>query len=105
MLQKTHQRSGRPAALVLKSPELATYFPHAAVLLPAARFVISVRDPKDTIASMIEVGEKHRQRRANSFLAGAGRRINAHFPASRMFFLPVFKHLHTPEIPCIASFL
>src|SRR3546814_5105671 len=40
MLQKTHQRSGRPAALVLKSPELATYFPHAAVLIPAARFVI-----------------------------------------------------------------
>src|SRR3546814_18127688 len=70
MLQKTHQRSGRPAALVLKSPELATSFPHAAVLLPAARFVISVRDPMDTTAPMIYVSEKHRQPPATSVLPG-----------------------------------
>src|SRR3546814_17593724 len=107
MLQKTHQRSGRPAALVLKSPELATYFPHAAVLLPAARFVISVRDPKDTIASLIEVGEKPRQRRANSSLAGAARDIHALCASSRRFYLPVLQSMTHPAYassPRVLSF-
>src|SRR3546814_5975830 len=77
LLQETHTRLGQPEALVLKSPELSTYFPHAADLFPEARFVISVRDPKDTIASMIEVGERHRRSGVNSFLAAAGRNIDA----------------------------
>jgi hypothetical protein len=94
LLQETHQRLGRPDALVLKSPELSTYFPHAAALFPAARFVISVRDPKDTIASMIKVGERHRQGGVKSFLAGAGRNLNALCTSYRQFYLPVMKAIN-----------
>ena len=91
LLQETHQRLGGPDALVLKSPELSTYFPHAAALFPAARFVISVRDPKDTIASMIKVGEKHRQDGVNSFLARADRNLKVLCTSYRQFYLPVIK--------------
>src|SRR3546814_9039261 len=45
---------------------------------------------------MIEVGEKHRQRRANSFLAGAGRDINALCASYRRFYLPVLKAMNDP---------
>lgn len=91
LLRETHTRLGQPEALVLKSPELSTYFPHAADLFPEARFVISVRDPKDTIASMIEVGERHRRSGVNSFLAAAGRNIDALSKSYRQFYLPVMQ--------------
>src|SRR3546814_1868167 len=82
----------------LKSPELSTYFPHAADLFPEARFVISVRDPKDTIASMIEVGERHRRSGVNSFLAAAGRNIDALSKSYRQFYLPVMQTMGRNQI-------
>src|SRR3546814_17852187 len=60
LLRETHTRLGQQEALVLKSPELSTYFPHAAELFPEARFVNSVGDPKDPTASTIEVGARAR---------------------------------------------
>ena len=89
LLAETHERLGRPQHLVLKSPELSHYLPQAAALLPRARFVISIRDPKDTIASMIGVGEKHRQKGVSSFLAGAGRDIGRLCASYRQFYTPV----------------
>ena len=44
--------------LVLKEPHLTMLFPELAELLPQAKFVCVVRDPRDVIASMIEVGRK-----------------------------------------------
>ena len=44
--------------LVLKEPHLTMLFPELVELLPAARFICVVRDPRDVIASMIEVGRK-----------------------------------------------
>ena len=93
LLQKTHHRLGRPDCLILKNPELSTYFPLAAALMPRARFIVSVRDPKDTIASMIGVGEKHRQNGVNSFLASAGRDVDKLCASYRQFYLPVFQSL------------
>ena len=44
--------------LVLREPHLTMYFPELSELLPRARFVCVIRDPRDVIASMIEVGRK-----------------------------------------------
>ncbi|WP_299398933.1 sulfotransferase [Pelagibius sp.] len=93
LLRETHRRLDHPDCLVLKNPELSTYFPQAAALLPSARFVVSVREPKDTIASMISVGEKHRQSGVNSFLAGVGRDIAKLSASYRQFYLPVLRAL------------
>ncbi len=89
LLDQTHERLGRPQCLVLKNPELSRFIPQAALLIPDARFVVSVRDPKDTIASMIRVGEKHREDKVKSFLAGAGRDIRALCASYRQFYIPL----------------
>ncbi|MBI1733486.1 MAG: sulfotransferase [Gammaproteobacteria bacterium] len=44
--------------LVLREPHLTMLFPELAELLPRARFLCLIRDPRDVIASMIEVGRK-----------------------------------------------
>ena len=89
LLLETHKQIGEPSRLVLKSPELSIYFPQAISLLPKSRFVISVRDAKDTIASMIEVGKRHQQRGVRSFLAQAGRDIPALCLSYKRFYMPV----------------
>jgi hypothetical protein len=59
--------------VVLKSPELTGSFPLLAAWLPRARFVMSLRDPRDTIASMLDVAERHRSEDVRSALTEAGR--------------------------------
>lgn len=61
-LDSTRAHLGNPAHLVLKRPELAFHFSDLALLLPNARFLLMVRDPRDTIASMLEVAARHAQR-------------------------------------------
>lgn len=58
--------SSAPAtSLVLKEPHLTTHFPLIHTLLPEAKFVMSVRDPRDTICSMMTVGEKFKENGTN----------------------------------------
>ncbi len=64
---------GGPAAVVLKSPELTQHIPRLASWLPQARFVVSVRDPRDTVASMLQVAARHRAEGVESALTRAGR--------------------------------
>lgn len=60
-LMRTHKQHGTPKHLVLKHPEMTPYFPLLAKLLPQARFVMTVRDPKDVIASMLAVAERQKK--------------------------------------------
>ena len=74
-LLNTYLHLNSPKTLVLKNPGLTVFFPHVAQLLPGTRFVISVRDPKDTIASIIEVSERQKQNNAETFFTMIGRNI------------------------------
>lgn len=54
--------SSAPAtSLVLKEPHLTMHFPLVHQLLPEAKFVMSIRDPRDIICSMLTVGEKYKE--------------------------------------------
>jgi len=44
--------------VVTKEPHMTMFFPELHELLPAAHFVLIVRDPRDIIASMVDVGER-----------------------------------------------
>ena len=57
----TRVRYAPATALVLKNPEVTSQFPLLGNWFKEARFVINVRDPRDTITSIVEVGERHRQ--------------------------------------------
>jgi hypothetical protein len=53
-------RFGAGCALVLKAPELSLYFAEARDLFPAARMLVTIRDPRDQVASEWRVVEKRR---------------------------------------------
>ena len=46
------------AALVLKDPHMTMYFPDMDALLDDSRFLCMVRNPWDTVASMVRVGQR-----------------------------------------------
>ena len=52
-LEMTHARYGNPKFLVLKYPQMTRLFPFLHQLLPEAKFVISLRDPRDGVASAV----------------------------------------------------
>lgn len=74
-LLNTYLHLNSPKILVLKNPGITAILPHVAALLPGTRFVICVRDPKDTIASVIEVSERQKQNDVVSFFTTTGRDI------------------------------
>jgi hypothetical protein len=55
VLQKFWMATGSPEILALKDPLLTIHFPHLAQLLPEARFIVTVRDPRDAVLSLCEV--------------------------------------------------
>jgi hypothetical protein len=75
MLDAAWERTGRPRALTIKAAELSPMLLLVAEVLPHARFVVSVREPKDTIASMVKVGERQKHAGLRLFSARAKRDI------------------------------
>ena len=82
----------KPAVLAMKNPELAFYFPLLAEFYPAARFLLAVRDPKDTLASMIAVQERQSQDGGGGgFLSESGRDIERLCTSYRSHYRPVLE--------------
>ncbi len=57
-LETTRNRYAPAANLVLKEISLSKLFPLLHELVPGAKFLLLVRDPRDTIASLVKVGER-----------------------------------------------
>jgi hypothetical protein len=68
-LEAVRRKHGGPENLVLKEPQLTILFPFLNELVPEARFVCSVRDPLDAIASLVTVGEKEQLEGVRTVLA------------------------------------
>jgi hypothetical protein len=81
--------------LVLREPHLTMLFPELAELLPKARFLCVMRDPRDVIASMIEVGKKlQAQGTATDAMARLfiGRNMDQLSQHVMSFYEPVFRN-------------
>jgi hypothetical protein len=57
-LAQASQRLGERPCLVLKNPEMTALFGDLRELATEAKFAVMMRDPRDIIASMLEVREK-----------------------------------------------
>lgn len=68
-LEQTRARYAPAEHLVLKETLLTRAFHDLFDLVPDAKFVVSVRDPRDVVASLIRVGEKLPEGNANRWFA------------------------------------
>ena len=59
-LKRTRDRFSPCEHLVLKTPRMTRLFPEVFELIDNVRFVVIIRDPRDTITSMMEVARKQR---------------------------------------------
>ncbi len=57
-LKRTRERFSPCTHLVLKNPEMTRMFPEVHELIDDAKFLVIVRDPRDTIVSIMEVARK-----------------------------------------------
>ncbi|MBL4907472.1 MAG: sulfotransferase [Sneathiella sp.] len=73
LLTSIHRQQHSPRDLILKHPELTPLFPAVAELLPNAKFVIMVRDPRDVVSSMLVVAEKQKKLGRSSNMVAAQR--------------------------------
>lgn len=60
-LQYSAARLGHCDHLVLKEPHLTLFWPELFELVPEAMFIGMMRDPRDAIASMVEVGQRQKK--------------------------------------------
>ncbi len=73
LVSMSHQQQLKPEHLILKSPEITMNFHLLMDLMPEAKYVVAVRDPKDIVASMIEVARKQTENSRQSNMTNAGR--------------------------------
>lgn len=68
-LQNTALKLGNCQHLILKEPHLTMLWPELYELVPDAYFMMMVRDPRDAIASMVQVGQRQKDLGQNYFFA------------------------------------
>ncbi len=76
-LARARQTLNPPKTLLLKSPQLTPHFPTLCRWNQTTAFVVIVRDPRDVIVSMLEVGERQSQEQMASAIASVGRNMAA----------------------------
>ena len=91
-LSHVRARYSPASSLVLKYVGLTQLYPALAELLPDARLILIVRDPKDTIGSLIEVGKKS---------AEQGKRNN--FPSVTDKLISFYRSFYEPSLSCRES--
>ena len=79
--------------LVLKNPELTRYFPLLASWYPHALFVVTVRDPRDTVTSILNVADQHRKDGVTSSITRMGRDMALLSRFYKSYYRPVLSHL------------
>ena len=57
-LKRTRERFAPCTHLVLKNPEMTQVFPEVHELIDDVKFLVMIRDPRDTIVSIMEVARK-----------------------------------------------
>jgi sulfotransferase family protein len=75
LIDLTHKQQLEPQHLVMKNPEITMYFSVLMEFMPETKYVVAVRDPKDVVASMIEVARKQKERAHGSNMVAAGRNM------------------------------
>lgn len=58
LIEEAAKMNQNPRLLVLKNPEISRVLETAIELLPSAKFLVMVRDPRDQICSELEVGRR-----------------------------------------------
>ena len=91
-VERTRKRYAPARSVVLKSPEMTLMFPLVAGLFPEAKFIVSVRDPRDTIASVLEAADRQRERGTKSAITEFGRDMAALCNHYKGFYGPVFNN-------------
>ncbi|MEX2200132.1 MAG: sulfotransferase [Dongiaceae bacterium] len=86
-------RYPRARKLALKHPETTRHFRRLAEWFPDARFVITVRDPRDTIASMVAVGERLAAKGERGSLAAFGRDMAKFCDVFRGYYADTFRDM------------
>ena len=94
-LALTRQRYAPATTFVLKHPELTKFFPRLAKWFSHAKFVVIVRDPRDTIASMLEVTSRQRENDVDFFMTRFGRDMKKFSHYYKAIYAPVFRKHET----------
>ncbi|MFT5139306.1 MAG: hypothetical protein ACI9H8_001521 [Lysobacterales bacterium] len=73
---ETRKNLSNPHTLVMRHPGITTQFPILGSWFENARFIINIRDPRDTIASIVKVNEQHKREGVKSGQSRLGRDMN-----------------------------
>lgn len=80
-LAATEKRFSGPKHLVLKHPQLTPHFPWLHRLTPDSRFIVIVRDPRDTVASAVSAMKKGAAEFGTLDIAGLATDMLLHYTA------------------------
>lgn len=92
----TRSRYQPAKALILKNPEVTSQFPLLGNWFAEARFVVNIRDPRDTIASIVEVGQRHLARGVTSPQSRLGRDMKSLSSFYKSYYVNIFTPAAVP---------